>query len=239
MEGINLKSQLESLVKLQALDSEIYSLNNEKESKPLEIQEIEARFEEKKKMLAELEKNSQDIQKQKKDVELELGTKEEGVKKLQSQLYALKTNKEYNTMLQQIADAKADVSVTEDKILQALEQIDKLKIEIDQEKARLKEEEIIFNQEKKKVEERIKIIDDRLAVLDGQRKQVIPEIDQKIFTQYERILANREGLGIVLVKNGSCQGCNMSMPPQVINLIKMYDNIITCEICNRILYIDE
>jgi predicted nucleic acid-binding Zn-ribbon protein len=141
-------------------------------------------------------------------------------------------------MLQQIGGAEADVSVNEDKILQILEQMDKLKTGVDQEKQKLKEEEKHFLEQKKIIEDRIKIIDDRLAVLDAQRKQVIPEIEPKIFAQYERILANREGLAIVLVKNGSCQGCNMSTPPQVVNLIKMYDNIITCEICNRMLYID-
>ena len=30
----------------------------------------------------------------------------------------------------------------------------------------------------------------------------------------------------------------MFVPPQVINLIRMYECIITCEVCNRILYIE-
>jgi len=235
----NLKAQLASLIKLQMLDSEIYQLKNELASKPEEIKVLEAAFEEKKQTMAALEKTSLDLSKQKKDKELELGTKEEGIKKFQSQLYSLKTNKEYNTMIQQIADAKADVSVEEDKVLLILEQMDKLNVLVEQEKLRLKEEEKKCNKGRQTVEERIKIIDDRVAVLEGQRKQVVPEIDSKIFAQYERILANRDGLAIVLVKGASCQGCNMSMPPQVINLIKMYDTIVTCEICNRMLYIDE
>ena len=31
----------------------------------------------------------------------------------------------------------------------------------------------------------------------------------------------------------------MNVPPQVINLIKMYDNPVICEVCQRILYIEE
>jgi len=57
--------------------------------------------------------------------------------------------------------------------------------------------------------------------------------------EYERILNSRDGLAIVTVKGNSCGGCNMLVPPQVINLIKMYEHIITCEMCNRILYINE
>jgi hypothetical protein len=236
---LDLKSQISNLVRLQTIDSEIYSLRAEKESKPGEIKTIEAAFEEKKKHLATLEQNLLNLQKQRKEKELELASKEEAAKKLQTQLYSLKTNKEYQAMLKQIQDAKADTSVTEDKILELFDQADKVKNEVEQEKIRLKEEERIFLEQKKEIEDRIKEIDDRLAQLGAQRKQVMPDIDPKILTQYERILLNRDGLAIVGVKDNSCQGCNMFVPPQVINLIKMYERIITCEICNRILYIPD
>jgi predicted nucleic acid-binding Zn-ribbon protein len=107
----DLKSQLGNLVKLQTLDSQIYSLRAEKEAKPQEIKVLQESFEAKKQSLAVLEKNFLDSQKKRKDKELELASKEEGSKKLQSQLYSLKTNKEYQTMLQQIQDSKADASV--------------------------------------------------------------------------------------------------------------------------------
>ncbi len=238
MPTTDLKSQLSNLIKLQRLDSEIYALKDEKERRPKEIEALRLAFEAKKQSLADLEKMSLDLQKEKKASELELASKEENSKKLQSQLYQLKTNKEYQAMLQQIQDAKADTSVIEDKILEVLDKMDKVKLEIENEKKHLQQEEQAFNQEKKKSDDRIKEIDDRLAQLDGQRKQLIPEIDHKIFAQYERILHNRDGLAIVTVNGDSCQGCNMYVPPQVINLIKMYERIITCEVCNRILYIE-
>jgi len=239
MPTLDLKSQLHTLINLQAIDTEIYILKFEKESKPKELKTIEDAFESKKQQLAALEKNSQDLLKQRKDRETELAAKEEGVKKLQSQLYQLKTNKEYQTMLQQINDAKADGSVIEDKILELFNQVDQVKVEIDKEKQRLQEEEKIVGVQKGKIEQRIKEIDDRIAQLEEQRKQILPGIDAKIMSQYDRILANRDGLAIVSVKDNSCLGCNMYVPPQVINLIKMYERIITCEVCNRMLYINE
>ncbi|MBM3249483.1 MAG: hypothetical protein FJZ09_01370 [Candidatus Omnitrophica bacterium] len=236
---MDLKSQIISLVKLQVIDSEIFKLKAEKEAKPAEIRAFEAAFEEKKQNLATLEKKLLDLQKQRKDKELELAAKEEEAKKLQNQLYSLKTNKEYQAMLQEIQNKKADGSVFEDQILVLFDEADKVKTETEQEKLRLKEEEKVFLQQKNTVEARIKDIDDRLSVLDAQRKQALADIDPKILSQYERILSNRDGLAIVDVKNNSCGGCNMFVPPQVINLIKMYERIITCEICNRILYIEE
>jgi hypothetical protein len=236
---VDLRHEIDNLIKLQTIDTEIYALKYEKEAKPQEIKVLENAFEEKKQHLAALEKNSLDLQKQRKEKELELASKEEAVKKLQTQLYSLKTNKEYQAMLQQINDAKADASVIEDKILGLFDQGDKVKADIEKEKQRLKEEEKVFLDQKKKAEDRIKEIDDRLAQLDAQRNQVTPDIQAKILTQYERILHNRDGLAIVSVKDNSCQGCNMFVPPQVINLIKMYERTVTCEVCNRILYINE
>jgi predicted nucleic acid-binding Zn-ribbon protein len=239
MPGLDLKEQLRNLLELQKVDTEIYNLGAEKQAKPQEIKALDDAFQVKKQGLADLEKKSQDTQKQKKDKELELASKEEGAKKLQSQLYSLKTNKEYQTMLQQINDAKADGSVIEDQILTLMDRLDQLKADTDKEKQALQQEENKCNQEKKKIAERVKEIDDRLAQLEGQRNQVMPGLDKKILTQYERVLKNRDGLAIVSVKDNSCLGCNMFVPAQVINLIKMYERIITCEVCNRMLYIND
>jgi hypothetical protein len=236
---VDLKSQLSSLIKLQEVDSQLYSLRAEIAAKPEELKIFEASFEAKKASLAELDKKSTELQKQRKDKELELAAKDEGMKKLQGQLYSLKTNKEYQTMLQQIQDSKADASVIEDKILELFEKVDAVKVEVEKEKLRLNDEEKVFLTEKKKVEDRIKEIGERISGLDSQRKQAAQDVDPKILSQYERILASRDGLAIVTVKGNSCGGCNMFVPPQVINLIKMYEHIVTCEMCNRILYIDE
>jgi predicted nucleic acid-binding Zn-ribbon protein len=236
---VNLKSQLNILLQLQAIDSQIYGLNEQKTSLPKEVEILKTAFEEKKKRLADLEKVSLEQQKAKKDAEMELAAKEEGVKKLQGQLYSLKTNKEYNTMLQQIQDSKADSSRVEDKILEVMDKVENLRKEIEAEKGRLSQEEKVFNEAKKKVEDQLKEIAEKLAQLDAMRARVIPEIDKHIFSQYERILANREALAIVEVKNNICMGCNMLVPAQVINLIKMYERIVTCEVCNRMLFINE
>ncbi|HNW39591.1 MAG TPA: C4-type zinc ribbon domain-containing protein [Candidatus Omnitrophota bacterium] len=239
MPNVDLKAQITGLVKLQELDSEIYALGNEKNNKPQEIKILEAAFELKKQDLLALEKKSLDLQKQRKEKELELAANAEGIKKLSGQLFSLKTNKEFQTMQQQIADAKADGSVIEEKILISFEESDKIKAQIDAENLKLKDEEKIFLQKKKSVETRIEEIAGRISQLDAQRKQVIPGIDPKMLQEYERILHSRDGLAIVPVKDNSCGGCHMLVPPQVINLIKMYERIVTCEVCNRILYIQE
>lgn len=239
MPDLNLKEQINKLIELQAVDSEIYSLQTEKDAKPEEIKNLDISFEEKKKHLAELEKRLLDLQKQRKEKELDLATKEEQIKKNQTQLYQLKTNKEYAAMLKEIGGVKADISVIEDKIIEILDKSDAAKKDIDKEKQNLQEEEKRINAEKNKIQIRIKEIDERLAQLKAERDRILPGIKPKIINQYERVLKSRDWLGIVKVKNNACQGCFMNVPPQVINLIKMYDHLVACEVCQRILYIDD
>lgn len=238
MPTLDLKSQIQSLGQLQVVDSEIAGLRQEKEAKPQEIMVLEAGFEAEKKQVTDAENLSLELQKQKKEEELELATKEEGIKKFQTQLYQLKTNKEYQAMVKEIEGIKADASLMEDKILELMDKIDAAKANIEKEKQKLQEKEKEFNAQKNKIQARIKEIDERLTQLETQRSQIIPEVEPKIFSTYEKILANRNSLAIVEVKNNSCGGCNMYVPPQVINLIKMYERIIVCEVCNRILYIE-
>jgi len=236
-EKIDLKSQLEQLLSLQEIDKRIYRLREEAQVLPAEIKKLEAAFEEKKAGVAAAEKRLLDVQKQRKDKELELASKDENAKKLQSQLYALKTNQEYQAMLRQINDAKADSSVIEDSILGLFDAADKAKQEVEREKAMLVEEEKGFGAQKKKIEARIQEIAAEISADEGKRALILPQIDAKVLAQYERILKNRAGLAIVPIDEENCGGCRMRVTKQTINLVRMKDEFITCDSCNRILYI--
>ena len=85
---LDLKSQINSLVKLQTVDTEIYSLKSEKEAKPIQIKGLSDSFEQKKQSLADLEKKVLDLQKQIKEQDLEIATKKEATAKLKTQLYS-------------------------------------------------------------------------------------------------------------------------------------------------------
>ncbi len=237
--SISIKEQLAKLVKLQAIDTQIYKLNQEKVAKPAEVIKIEMEFEVQKKALSDLDNELKSLLKKRKDKELELGTKEESIKKLQNQLYSLKTNKEYQAMLKEIEGQKADCSLLEDAILKCMDEQDILNKCVNEEKLRLSNEEKISNEKKAKIQDELKEIDTILKDLDFKRNQVTPEVDKKILSVYERIINSRDGLAIVPVRNNSCHGCQMTATHQVVNEIKMFERLVVCETCARILYTEE
>jgi len=118
-----------------------------------------------------------------------------------------------------------------------MDDIDAAKAELNKEKAKFQEETQEIDSQIKEIEAKVKEIEASLTDIKGQREKLVPSIDQKILKEYERILSGRDGQALVEVVNGTCGGCHMLLPPQVINEIQMKEKIIHCDSCQRMLYI--
>lgn len=236
MATVSIKEQTGYLIELQTIDTQIYNLNKRLFAIPIELENKNREFEVKKSGLKSLEEKNKELLLKKKDEELELAAKEGAITKLQSQLFSIKTNKEYTAMLKEINGAKADKSLIEDQILGILEELDNIVAEINKEKNSLTEEEKELNKDKAGLEIERKTIEEEIVVLNHKRSQIAPKIDRRIFAAYERILKNKDGLALVKVVNNACQGCFMNVTHQTVNELRMYDKLVTCQACARILY---
>ena len=76
-----------------------------------------------------------------------------------------------------------------------------------------------------------------MKVKESQRARITPEVRPDYLGRYERVLKNKDGLGIVKVIDHTCGGCFMHLTEQVLNELKKYEQIITCDMCARILYL--
>jgi len=236
---LNIKEEIKKLVELQEIDKGIFALTKEKTDHPRLLGELAKEFDIKKANLKSLEETKQKLQLKQKEKEGDLASKEENIKKTQSQLGQLKTNKEYQAKLTEIESLKADKSLIEEETLKLMDNVDAMKIDVEKEKKSLETEEKSYNEKKGIAINRAKEVEILLSGLDGKRKILISGIDKKILARYEHILHGKDGLAIVKVDHNSCAGCFMHVPPQVENEIRMHENIITCESCARILYLQE
>ena len=236
---ISIKDQVKRLVDLQKIDAEIYRIKTDLAEKPALIEELKKKFEISKSNLTKLEEKLKGLQLKRKELELDLKGKEDQIVKANTQLSQIKTNREYQAKLTEIASIQADKSIVEEKILLSYDEADAVQAEIGKEKAVVATEEKQYLTQKKIIEDEIKLMEDRVKVLESQRKQFLAGIDKVCLTRYERILAHKDGLAIVPINSNSCGGCHMNVPPQMINAIKMHDQLIECEICQRILYIED
>lgn len=228
--------QIKILAELQTIDSDIYSLKKELETHPEIKKEADRNFDSKKTVLKAAEEELKNIQVRQKNLEMDLGSKEEKVKKLQGQLYSLKSNKEYQAMELEIKGLKADDSLLEEEILKTFDAVEAAKAKVQKEKEFLLTEEKKYKAQLDVLNQRATEIQSAIQVFEEKRKVFVPNIDSKILPQYERLLKSREGLAIAPIRNNSCGGCNIGLPPQVVNEARMQEKFLTCESCARMLY---
>jgi len=235
----NLEEQIKLLVEAQGLDTHILRLERELDSIPERLKEMDENFKSKSASLKALEEGAKALQLKRKEKEGELNTKEAAIKKYQVQLYQVKTNKEYTALQEEINRVKADSSIIEEDIIRMLDQIDAENQKIAREKDVLKAEEAKLSEEKKSLDADAGRIKEELSGLKAQRTELVAKIDKSILSRYERILKSKDGLAIVPIIGESCQGCFRILPPQVINEVRLKTELIICENCTRILYVEE
>jgi len=230
---------IESLRKLQAIDGELYRLRNELKLKPLILEEARQRVAEQQAKAQASDARLKTVQLQHKEKEIELSTKESNTKKLQAQLFQVKTNKEYSAMQQEIERSKADASLLEEDILKVIDVIERAKQEYQQQQAVVAKQQDALKIEEARVSKDLEILKADIAALEDKRKALVPAVAPQTLNTYERILANRDGLAMVPLIENSCGGCHMVQPPQVVNEALIQDKLVMCGSCSRILYADE
>jgi len=237
--AISFADELKLLVELQGLDTRIYRIEDELESIPERIAAMEDHFKAKSAGLKALEDGVKALGLKRKEKEGELQQKEESIKKFQSQMYQVKTNKEYSALQGEIGRVKADNSLIEEDIIKIFDQVDAENKKIAQEKEFLRKEETVLAEENKKLNEEAARIKGEAEKLRAQRTELAARVDKSVLAKYDRLLTSKDHLAVVPVAGDSCQGCFRQMPAQVINEIRMKDAIVMCENCARILYIEE
>jgi uncharacterized protein len=235
----SIKDQIKKLVEIQAIDVEAFRLKTELKEKPSEVEALQAEFEAKKARLKTLEDQVKSTLVKQKDYEGELKAKEDAIVKADGQLSQLKTNKEYSAKLLEIESIKADKSLIEEKILLGFDQIEEVRKALENEKQVVASYEKDFQAKKKQIEDSLAVADDQLKVKESQRARLTPEVRPDILGRYERIMNNKEGIGIVPVRNNTCQGCFMHLTEQAVNQIRINDQLICCDMCARILYLED
>ena len=230
------QEQLKVLIELQKVDTEIYQLKKELKAFPLLQTKLEADFEKKKAASKAAEDELRTLQMKQREKDNELLSKEDKIKKLQSQLYQLKSNKEYSVMEMEIKGGKADKSLLEEEILKMMDEVDQARQRFSREKEALTSEERKLKEGISAIQKKAAEITSQIAEYEEKRKAHLPGVERRLLAQYDKTIKNREGVGLVPVKNNSCGGCHIGLPPQIVNEIQIGEKLIVCESCARIIY---
>ncbi len=222
-------------LRLQALDRSLASLETEIATLPKHIAEIEKRLESHTRRLdadrAALAANQRDRKKLEGDVQVQ----EQKISKLKSQTLEAKTNEQYRAFQNEIAYAEGEIRKTEDKILELMEQSERLEKNAKAAEAALRQESQHVESEKTRARERTAVDQKELAGQRAERKSITDQMDPKLYTHYERIRKKTKGTAIADATDGRCDACQIALRPQFFQDLRRGDQIMFCESCGRIL----
>lgn len=232
-----LENNIKLLIQVQDMDVQIQNLDAEIKRIPREMDTHYRSFKAKKDELAVLESELVEIQKNGKLKEVELDSGTEAIRKYKTQQNSVKTNKEYSSLQYEIEQIQEKNSIFEDEILSLMEQSDVAHENIGKKAEEIKLENEKLEQEEQENKKKAAQFGQELQKRQEERKNLVSTVNSAIVAKYERIRDLKNGVGIVNISGGTCGGCHMELPPQIINDAKTGNEITVCERCSRILYV--
>jgi predicted nucleic acid-binding Zn-ribbon protein len=131
-----MRATKELLLKLQGMDDEIDTLKADEEAIPQMKQELEEAVREARERVEEAKGESVELAKRRKEQEVELEANGDKIAKYQTQMFQVKSNREYEALQHEIDALKEKSSQLEDEILATLERAEEVsKTTVAEEKA--------------------------------------------------------------------------------------------------------
>jgi len=231
-----LNAEIAQLVSLQDLDLEIDKINDEIQEEQEALNVRMKKLAEKEAHINELTTQIDTLEKERRTLEDEMTDHMTHVKERQSKMMQVQTGREQTALLKEIEDAKKKAKDSEERTVEIMEKIETLQTEADQGKKELKSEKSLVTQETEKVRKAIEDINkgkkEKTSVRDKQAK----DINSRLIKKYNMLRDRRNGLAVVNVNQGVCQGCFMNLPPQQYNMVLKGDKMHDCPTCQRIIY---
>jgi uncharacterized protein len=234
----SLNSQLELLIKVQAIDTLIQQSEAVQEKYNREISELDQELQKEEAAYAAEKEGLQNLDKEHRHLERAVDEAISHRNKAQDKLFAVKTNKEYTAALHEIEGIKEAIKKQEDGILEVMVQTDTLKTELKKTEEVLKKIRAEYSQKKKQLDDDLKRHLEEVEAQKAHKATLVAAIDQKTLIDYTKLREAKNGLAVVAAQYELCMGCNMKIPPQTYNLVITSSDIIHCPSCRRMLYIE-
>jgi predicted nucleic acid-binding Zn-ribbon protein len=227
---------LELLWELQKIDLTLKRINEERDRFPKEMKKLDERQNIEKEKIQNEKEKIESLEKERRQKERHLNTEQEKIKRTEGRMFEVKTNKEYQALLNEIEAIKEATNREEEEILQILEEIDELKKDL------LKREKEVtatlekIERERKKIQEKMDQGDGLWKEQKERREVLSKQLESGLFKLYNTLKEKRQGIGVVSAKQETCQGCFVNVPPQMFIEVQKNNALIRCPNCNRILY---
>jgi len=230
---------IETLKKMQAIDREIYALGVEKEEIPDRQEDMDDQLIEVTEKYEEMDCLLTTKKLRLSEKELELKEEDARFKQLEVKLPQVKTNREYKAIQSEQRMLEAEKEKLESIVLEMMDdvKVDEDAMAVVSAEKEAKEKEVA--EQKALLDQRLLGIDAEVARLEAECKGFESQVAAPVLSVYKRIVMARSGSALSQIVNQACSMCQMSLTAQKLNEVMMEDELIQCDECSRILYLEK
>lgn len=167
---------------------------------------------------------------------LELKANEAKIADWQVKLNTCNSNKEYQTMQEQIAAGKMAGSVLADEILELLEKIDSLEQAVAVAKQRWEAGQAELAKFRDAAADEGRVVAGDIARLEEQLKKEEQRLPGDARDDYQRVVRGKGGDALAAAEEGVCGGCGQQITLNMQNEL-LLGKTIFCKACGRLLYL--
>jgi len=164
---------------------------------------------------------------------------EEKERQLKLKMPGIRTNEEYSALLKEMDATKKERELFEDRSLHDIDRIEELKKSLPALEEALRQGEEAVATDRAALQAEKERLEKELLQAKKDRQALQAAMHQGWFRKYNTIAAARNGLAVVAVKAGTCQGCFMGVRPKIVQDLHYGEEVLFCEGCQRVLYLDD
>ncbi len=231
-----MNADLQRLIELQQLDTEIRDLVAEIESLPQEIARIECGLNEHIQRVEADQHALAENQTSRRKREGDIQAFRDKISHFKDQSMQVKTNEQYKAMMHEIEYHEEEIRKLEDQILGEMEESEALEQRLRAAEKHLAVEKLEVGKQIEQARARKKEDEGNLEVFNRRRAGLTEAITPEIYASYERVTKYRKGLAVSSIHAETCAACHVHLRPQIVSETFNNEKIIHCESCDRILY---
>ena len=235
----NVRQDLAQLVRLQELYDRIAVAIRERQSPPHEVRELQQANLDRQ---VELEKLEEQVQKHKEELK-EVRKKEEECKleleHFQRQKGMVTNEREFTAVISEIDYATKALEEAATRRTELEDANAALAAEIEERRNARPEEESAHKDVVEAWENRKQELMAQVHSLVSEAKGIEAEIAPKNRARFMRLLESKKGIAMAAVVEGTCSLCHFALRPHLQQRVRRCEEIISCETCHRILYMEE
>ena len=232
-------NELNKLRTLQDILSEKIRLEHEKREIPKQLGDLEEAYNRTRKEYIDKNLEYVKLKNAEEEAKTMLAEAEAAREKAERTITEINTQREFEALDKErlAAKEKEEQYIKEVQLKERL--LEDLNEEIKQKAALIEQQEKELAEKRAHIEEELSEINKQAESLLKKENKITNDLDKEVIFKFERIIRNKEGIGIVAIKGNVCMGCHMILPAQFSNKVRDGEDFVFCPYCSRILYFEE